>query len=64
MNNGDLTKRERAAIEITKGILANPNLITHGEMVEISSGIKGGKYIIGAAIVLADALLAALNQTG
>lgn len=51
--------RDQFAMAILTGLCSNPNLISMNDMVEIADGIKGGKHIIGAAKVLADAIMEA-----
>lgn len=49
--------RDQFEMAALTGLCANSNLISKQDMIEISDGTKGGKHVIGAAKILADAMM-------
>ena len=64
MNDGDLTKREHFAGLAMQGIISNVVHLSELTKEARADGKYPHDYVAIAGIAYADALLAALNQTG
>lgn len=51
--------RDYYAAKAMQGLLANTNLISKDDMRDISEKTKGGKFIVGCANEIADAMIKA-----